>query len=629
MSMFLLGKSRMLAQGDFDQNLVQRGTEGFKHTIVEQDTVFRRQVHDLHQLYSVQKTLMHGSSSNNFDRFNSSKYAAQSYPIPLASSPSHQPSLMAPRSNQLRVQEIAEGRQNLYRNLQHRSLDLQLSADQYISMVDDDPLDLKLSLSLGERNRRKEFRNRTRFDRKTHIFPIAVIDLEESTLRKSNRSDIVVIDLEEESTEMSSVQDDAKPELSFGFAAPISKFAEKHERQVSDLSGQIILESVKKDPSLEIAESSCLVDDNGDHPKQNSLNGEYYGDVDWKNLLSKKKSVVSFEGGLFDLNKALPDESSSCYTTNPLAASSADDLKGPIGNFHGVSSSTISRENFNNCSHEISGLDVTNSCENDKPNELCAGEVSLTVSELKSSLDLREGHGSTHFESKKEDAAILFSGYGQNEGPDACGDTSPDSSKSRSVSDGDSCSVKTMQSGTHFGNGPNKQEPCKNNDLDQIDCVIQGAAESLIHILLSDAPSHYSATIESNEMEIDRFIEPNEMESEKIDQRQISIDSYELIAMNLTESNEDEYCVSSKPLEVKEPENRGYSSKLRRGRRLKDFQKDILPGLSSLSRHEIREDINLLEGVLRSREYRKMKGSEGGNWCSVTRSRRSRRRKLS
>jgi hypothetical protein len=229
MSIYFSGKSRMLVQGDIDQNLVQRsdgsGTKVFKHTIVEQDAAFRRQVHDLHQLYSVQKTLMKGSSSNDFDGYNSWKYAAQSYPIPVVSSPSHQPLKQAARSKQPRIQEIAEGHQHLYHNLQNRSIDLQLPADQYIRMVDEDPLDLKLSLSLGKRNKRKE---RTWFDRKYRSLPINVIDLDEPTPRMSNRSEIVVIDLEE-SSEMSSIQD-AKPGPSFGCAATISNFGGKLER---------------------------------------------------------------------------------------------------------------------------------------------------------------------------------------------------------------------------------------------------------------------------------------------------------------------------------------------------------------------------------------------------------------
>ncbi|XP_076958502.1 uncharacterized protein LOC143634247 [Bidens hawaiensis] len=85
-----------------------------------------------------------------------------------------------------------------------------------------------------------------------------------------------------------------------------------------------------------------------------------------------------------------------------------------------------------------------------------------------------------------------------------------------------------------------------------------------------------------------------------------SIDSYESLVLKLEESITDQDCVTSKTYEINELENKESVIKLRRGRRFKDFQKDILPTLSSLSKHEIWEDIKLLEGVIRSREYKRL-----------------------
>ncbi|OMP02241.1 hypothetical protein CCACVL1_02856 [Corchorus capsularis] len=52
----------MLMLEDFELNSMQRGTDSvkdvFKQTMLDQDTIFRKQVHELHRLYSVQKTLM-------------------------------------------------------------------------------------------------------------------------------------------------------------------------------------------------------------------------------------------------------------------------------------------------------------------------------------------------------------------------------------------------------------------------------------------------------------------------------------------------------------------------------------------------------------------------------------------
>ncbi|XP_019195963.1 PREDICTED: uncharacterized protein LOC109189790 [Ipomoea nil] len=109
-----------------------------------------------------------------------------------------------------------------------------------------------------------------------------------------------------------------------------------------------------------------------------------------------------------------------------------------------------------------------------------------------------------------------------------------------------------------------------------------------------------------------------------------SCDTFESMVLKLPECNvdDDDSCVSSKPFEVKNvTSNKDCGIALRRGRRMKDFRRDILPNLASLSRHEISEDIKIMETVLRSREYKKimsrMKGGEQKCFTPV-RSKRSR-----
>ncbi|KAM1145890.1 hypothetical protein ACFX2J_037708 [Malus domestica] len=116
------------------------------------------------------------------------------------------------------------------------------------------------------------------------------------------------------------------------------------------------------------------------------------------------------------------------------------------------------------------------------------------------------------------------------------------------------------------------------------------------------------------------------METKGSEQPQCSSDSYELLTLNLIEGTEDDYCVSLKPSEVNYNDSKEFGVKLRRGRRMKDFQRDILPGLASLSRHEIREDINIMETVLRSREYKKLRGkvADYQSWCTPVKNKRSR-----
>lgn len=151
-----------------------------------------------------------------------------------------------------------------------------------------------------------------------------------------------------------------------------------------------------------------------------------------------------------------------------------------------------------------------------------------------------------------------------------------------------------------------------------IDAFIQEAAASLISISLESRTENHHGPAKSRSDEIQNIVR---------DQPECSSDSYESMVMKLTETSADDYCVSSNPFEVHELCNKDTGIKLRRGRRLKDFRKDILPGMATLSRHEIREDINIMEGVLRSREYKRLRSKAGntGNWFTPVKSRRSRR----
>ncbi|KAJ6703738.1 T28K15.14 PROTEIN [Salix viminalis] len=154
----------------------------------------------------------------------------------------------------------------------------------------------------------------------------------------------------------------------------------------------------------------------------------------------------------------------------------------------------------------------------------------------------------------------------------------------------------------------------KNEESAKVDVLMKRAAESLINLSLENSVSYLDSSAK-------------EIRNETREESHYTCDSFELIVMDLTESNVDENSVTSKPYEVNDVETKDFGSKLRRGRRMKDFQKEILPALASLSRHEIHEDINIIEGVLRSREYRKISGKmakNGENWSPLVRSKRSR-----
>ncbi|KAL4304590.1 hypothetical protein GQ457_10G028870 [Hibiscus cannabinus] len=87
------------------------------------------------------------------------------------------------------------------------------------------------------------------------------------------------------------------------------------------------------------------------------------------------------------------------------------------------------------------------------------------------------------------------------------------------------------------------------------------------------------------------------------------IDSFESMILNLAETKEEDYMPKPLVPENFEVEETGTTSLLttrtrkgqgRRGRQRRDFQRDILPGLVSLSRHEVTQDIQTFGGLMRA-----------------------------
>ncbi|POO03449.1 hypothetical protein TorRG33x02_006540 [Trema orientale] len=86
------------------------------------------------------------------------------------------------------------------------------------------------------------------------------------------------------------------------------------------------------------------------------------------------------------------------------------------------------------------------------------------------------------------------------------------------------------------------------------------------------------------------------------------IDYFESMILNLTETKEEDYMpepLVPKNLNLEETgtsllSNRPRKGQARRGRQRRDFQRDILPGLASLSRHEVTEDLQTFGGLMRA-----------------------------
>ncbi|XP_068651442.1 uncharacterized protein [Aristolochia californica] len=151
----------------------------------------------------------------------------------------------------------------------------------------------------------------------------------------------------------------------------------------------------------------------------------------------------------------------------------------------------------------------------------------------------------------------------------------------------------------------------------EIDSTVRRAAESLLHISQENSATCLSGIAVAGPVEMDS---PG-----KCQEYQCSCDSYESIALMLVESNYQEYLSLAKPAKEKITEETTCVgvSKLRRGMRARDFQRDVLPGIVSLSRHEICEDLHTINEVIQSTESRRSK-PQRENRGMITRSWRSR-----
>ncbi|KAJ6701538.1 T28K15.14 PROTEIN [Salix koriyanagi] len=712
MDLFDPGK-RMLIQADFDLNSVHRYTDSFKgvikQTILKQEVIFRTQVHELHQLYKTQKTLMRDHGGKGCGGYNS--WDANVQP---SSPPFPNPSRIEPLVKETGISSISKvgsapfanellhGRQEAYYRLKQRPLDLQLSANEFINHVEEgspnrghawNPLsanyssgteELKLSLNARDDKRRTEDTLRTWFDKRTHQY-------------------CSVIDLESEER----ISDDSVKCTPFvGFATPETCSPGKYKSKVSAFSSLIFSTGAEKNPPVDISESNSFQEHSECCQEQTSSNEgimECRDDNLCNNLSTKMQQSSSHKGADLDLNKAHFDVS-SCFSNDPLVACPSPPRSAGVSAVvtrsmqEETCPTTVWEKQVNSCSNEISDMlaenNFINATEVDLnsttrstdvwtvnsepdgmsgtvPNPTGPEPIPCSPADISEDLDRYTGdHKNDNvvmkakltncllhdlnqlptdtrelsFEkSQVEDAVFSCIDQCQNDGH---GNQSPVSCKS-GIYDNDSNSGKTV----HFGStsddvntdlktllgsqvadassdehdlrtsdsGDLKNE-CddKTEESAKVDVLMKRAAESLLDMSLKNLVCYQDSFAKEGS---------KEMRNETREQPQYTCDSFELMVMDLTESNVEENSVTSKPYEVNDMETKDFGSKLRRGRRMKDFQKEILPALASLSRHEIHEDINIIEGVLRSREYRKIRGkmaTNGENWSPLVRSRRSR-----
>lgn len=108
------------------------------------------------------------------------------------------------------------------------------------------------------------------------------------------------------------------------------------------------------------------------------------------------------------------------------------------------------------------------------------------------------------------------------------------------------------------------------------------------------------------------------------------LDYFELMTLKLAETNVEDVCFS-KPLMPEYTEEVTVASSLmtqrcrgkgRRGGQQRNFQRDILPTFASLTRHEVSEDLEMLEGLMRSMGHSWQIGSAKKNASKSGRARR-------
>ncbi|KAJ0830836.1 hypothetical protein HanPSC8_Chr15g0660051 [Helianthus annuus] len=93
-----------------------------------------------------------------------------------------------------------------------------------------------------------------------------------------------------------------------------------------------------------------------------------------------------------------------------------------------------------------------------------------------------------------------------------------------------------------------------------------------------------------------------------IDSAARETDEYEMLTLQLEETKEEDYMPMPSVPDFQEPDEVGPAltssrprrGQARRGRPRRDFQRDILPGMTSLSRHEITEDLQIFGGLMKA-----------------------------
>ncbi|KAL3499538.1 hypothetical protein ACH5RR_038631 [Cinchona calisaya] len=608
--------------------------EAFKQKMLSQEYTFKKQVQELHRLYKIQMILMKNLRLQEMSTMQSVNYSFQGIsqrPLDAEVSASHY--LKHSDHNFLNKGDTL--------GTKEKPVQLDYCFD---CQTDSSSDEVKLSLSIGGDSMRKRSGWKIRDEKPTSISSQYIIDLEESTQMVISRH--------------------IEP-----------KSALRCTACSADSGGLCVIQSscscqneVNKDLVNEIKRSQLLVHGNKNCLEQKSINQgvkECLGNVPRIGISSATKVFSSHESASIDLNKPLLDEL-PFHLNDPAMESlaSASSGEGVIVEFHNGSTPdrTSWRKPENNCSNEVSAVilqdtpNFTMMASNSNDSSTIMSGIKSISMDLESCFSSPSEHGEVHdchiWNHKDKTMTEVNDKRGDEiaMSPHLCRrgdniediDSLPASCKSDCIASDPSSSLKTVQSGTRLEKSDlSRINSFHNSELSQDESSIHGDSKSGSFDEKIEGSANDDALIRKGAVSLMYFMQEistreddliadvdkmKKTEKEKRDQPQRSSDSFESMVLKLQESNVEDYCVSSMPTEVNEMDKKDYGIKLRRGRRLKDFQKDILPGMASLARHEICEDIRIMEGVMRSREYKRLKSkmSISQSWFTPVRSRRSR-----
>ncbi|KQK24128.1 uncharacterized protein LOC100837046 [Brachypodium distachyon] len=144
-------------------------------------------------------------------------------------------------------------------------------------------------------------------------------------------------------------------------------------------------------------------------------------------------------------------------------------------------------------------------------------------------------------------------------------------------------------------------------DTEEDERIAAKAAETLVSLFTNNA------------WIADSYCSNNQTAQDRSDEPQVSLDSFEEGVMNLEEMRDDGESV---PVTAPDKDGPSCGIKLKRGRGMRDFQREILPGLVSLARHEICDDLHAIGYELRKTRSRR---NPGDKCTPSTRSRLPRR----